>query len=98
MNCERARAASGQLELAPIRTLKPDALRSGLGAALALARRQGTTQFECARPSMISSYTELYGEPARAAIIPAASRFPTNSAWPELARAEAAFSEDLPPI
>ncbi|MDT5326551.1 MAG: hypothetical protein QOF25_3703 [Mycobacterium sp.] len=46
MNCERARAASGQLELAPIRTLKPDALRSGLGAALALARRQGTTLFE----------------------------------------------------
>jgi hypothetical protein len=87
--------ASGQLELAPIRTLKPDACRSGLGAALALARRQGATLSELG--AALDDF-ELHGEPARAAIIHAVSRFPTNSAWPELARAEAAFSEDLPPI
>jgi hypothetical protein len=62
MRCEPARAASDQLELAPIRAFKPDARRTGLGAALALAPRQRATPFELR--AALDDF-ELHGEPAR---------------------------------
>ena len=55
-------------------------------AALALARRQGADLFELR--AAVDDF-ELRGQPARAALIALVSRFPTNSAWPELARAQA---------
>jgi hypothetical protein len=38
----------------------------------------------------------LRGEPARAGLTDAASRIPTNNAWPELALAKAALCGDSP--
>ena len=73
----------------------PDARRADIGAALELARRQGATLFELR--AALDDY-DLRGEPARAALIDAASRIPANSAWPELARAQASLSDDLPRI
>ena len=65
----------------------PDARRADIAAALELARRQGATLFELR--AALDDF-ELRGQPARAALIDAASRIPTNNAWPELARAQAA--------
>ena len=65
----------------------PNARQADLGAALELARRQGATLFELR--AALDDY-DLRGQPARAAVIDAASRIPATSAWPELARARAA--------
>ena len=67
----------------------PDARRADITAALALARRQGATLFELR--AALDDF-ELRGQPARAALVDAASRIPTNNAWPELVRARAALS------
>ena len=64
----------------------PDARRAAIGAVRSLACRQGATLFELR--SALDDF-ELRGQPARAALVDAASRIPTISAWPELARAEA---------
>jgi hypothetical protein len=69
----------------------PDARRADIAAALELARRQGATLFELR--AALDDF-ELRGEPARAALADAASRIPTDSALPELARAEARLLED----
>jgi class 3 adenylate cyclase len=71
----------------------PDARRADLGAALELAHRQGATLFELR--AALDDY-ELRGQPARAALIDASSRIPNNNAWPELARAQAALSDQSP--
>jgi class 3 adenylate cyclase len=68
----------------------PAARRADITAALALARRQGGTFFELR--AALDDF-ELAGEPASAAVADAANRIPANNAWPELARAEAALSE-----
>jgi class 3 adenylate cyclase len=73
----------------------PDARRADLAAALALARRQGATLFELR--AALDDY-DLRGEPARAALIAVVDNFPTNNAWPELARAQASLSEHSPQI
>jgi hypothetical protein len=52
--------------------------------ALELARRQGATFFELR--AAVDDF-DLRGEPARAALVDAASRIPTDSRPPELARA-----------
>ena len=66
-----------------------------LSAALDLARRQGATVFEMR--AALDDY-ELRGEPARADLADAASRIPTDSALPELARAEAAPKSSNPQL
>jgi class 3 adenylate cyclase/tetratricopeptide (TPR) repeat protein len=66
----------------------PDARREDVGGALELARRQGAMLFELR--AALDDF-ELRGEPARAALNDVANRFPTTSAWPELARAHAAL-------
>ena len=68
----------------------PDARRADLGAALALARRQGAMLFELR--AALDDF-ELRGESARAALAEVVSRFPTHGAWPELARAHAGLAE-----
>jgi class 3 adenylate cyclase/tetratricopeptide (TPR) repeat protein len=73
----------------------PDARRADVGAAVELARRQGATLFELR--AALDDY-ELRGQPARAALIDVAGRIPANNAWPELARAQASLSDDLPRI
>jgi hypothetical protein len=73
----------------------PDARQADIGAALELARSQGATLFELR--AALDDY-DLRGQPARAALIDAASRIPANNAWPELARAQASLSDDLPRI
>jgi tetratricopeptide (TPR) repeat protein len=73
----------------------PDARQADITAALALARRQGATVFELR--AALDDF-EFRGEPARAALMHATSRIPTNSAWPELARAQASLSEQSPRI
>ena len=65
----------------------PDARRADIAAALELARRQGATLFELR--AALDDF-ELRGEPARAALVDADRRMPTDSAFPELARVEAA--------
>jgi class 3 adenylate cyclase/tetratricopeptide (TPR) repeat protein len=72
-----------------------DARQEDLAAARALARRQGATLFELR--AALDDY-ELRGDPARAELIDAVSRIPTNNAWPELARAQVALSEHAPQI
>jgi hypothetical protein len=74
-------------------TTRPDARRADIGAALELARRQGANLFEL--HTALDDF-ELRGQPARAALIEAASRMPTNDAWPELAQAN--LSEHSPQI
>jgi hypothetical protein len=64
----------------------PDARRADIGAARSLACHQGATLFELR--AALDDF-ELRGQPARAALVDAASRIPTISAWPEFARAEA---------
>jgi class 3 adenylate cyclase len=73
----------------------PDARRADITAALELARRQGATLFEL-RAALDD--VELRGQPARAALIDAASRIPANNAWPELARARALLQLTDPQI
>ena len=62
----------------------PKAIRADLEAALELARRQGARLFELR--SALDDF-ELRGELARAALLAAVSRMPTDSAMPEMARA-----------
>jgi class 3 adenylate cyclase len=64
----------------------PEASQADIGAALELARRQGAPLFELR--AALDDF-ELRGEPARAELIDAVDRFPADSAFPELARAEA---------
>jgi class 3 adenylate cyclase len=66
----------------------PKAIRADLEAALALARRQGARLFELR--SALDDF-ELPGELARAALVAAVSRMPTDSAMPEMARARSAM-------
>jgi hypothetical protein len=73
----------------------PDARATGFGAAVDLARRQGATLFELR--AALDDF-ELRREPARAALADAASRIPTDSALPELARAEAAPKSSNPQL
>jgi hypothetical protein len=68
----------------------PDARRADITGALALARRQGATLFELR--AALDDF-ELRGEPARGTLVDVASRISTNNTWPELARAQAALSE-----
>jgi class 3 adenylate cyclase len=65
-----------------------DARQADITAALALARRQGATLFELR--AALDDF-ELRGKPASAAVADAANRIPADNAWPELARAQAAF-------
>ena len=72
----------------------PDAHQTDIGAALELARRQGATLFELR--AALDDF-DLRGQPARAALLDAAGRIPTNNAWlPELARAQTGLSEHSP--
>ncbi len=74
----------------------PDARQIDIGAALELARRQGATRFELR--AALDDF-DLRGQPARAALLDAAGRFPGVTRWPELARgAEASLCEDSPRI
>jgi hypothetical protein len=73
----------------------PDARQADITAALELAHRQGATLLELR--AALDDF-ELRGEPARAELIDAVSRIPSNNAWPELARAKAALSEHSPRI
>jgi class 3 adenylate cyclase len=72
-----------------------DTRRADLDAALHLARRQGATLFEL-RAAL--DYLELCGQSARATLADVVSRFPTDSEWPELLRAEAALKGSNPQI
>jgi class 3 adenylate cyclase len=64
----------------------PDARHAGLRAAIELAQTQGAPVFEL---RAAADDFELVGEPARAALVDALSRFPSDQTWPELARARA---------
>jgi class 3 adenylate cyclase/tetratricopeptide (TPR) repeat protein len=64
----------------------PEARAADLAAALELARRQGATLFELR--SALDDF-ELRGELARAALVDVIGRMPSNSVFPELARAKA---------
>ena len=64
----------------------PGAQRAGLRAAIELAQTQGAHIFEL---RAAADDFELVGEPARAALMDAISRFPADQAWPELARVRA---------
>jgi class 3 adenylate cyclase len=68
----------------------PDARQADITAALALARSQGATLFELR--AALDDF-ELRGQPARPALVDAASRIPATSTWPELARAQASLAE-----
>jgi hypothetical protein len=59
---------------------------TGLRAAIELAQTQGAPVFEL---RAAADDFELFGEPARAALVDAISRFPAEQTWPELARARA---------
>jgi hypothetical protein len=62
----------------------PDARHTDLRAAIELAQTQGALIYEL---RAAADDFELIGEPARAALIDALSRFPADQTWPELARA-----------
>ena len=72
-----------------------DARCADLGAALDLARRQGATLFELL--AALDDF-KLRGEPARAALADAVSRFPANSALPKLAQARDAVESFDPQL
>jgi len=76
------------------RSVRRAGARAGGGVALELARRQGATFFELR--AAVDDF-DLRGEPARAALVDAASRIPTDSRPPELARARAALESTTPP-
>jgi hypothetical protein len=73
----------------------PAARQAEINGALELARRRTATLFEL-RAALDD--LELRGETASAAVADAINRIPVNNAWPELARARAALSEDPPRI
>jgi class 3 adenylate cyclase/tetratricopeptide (TPR) repeat protein len=64
----------------------PHTRHTGLRAAVELAQTQGAPVFEL---RAAADDFELLGEPARAALIDALSRFPADQTWPELARVRA---------
>jgi hypothetical protein len=64
----------------------PEARHAGLRSAIELAQTQGVPVYEL---RAAAADFELLGEPARAALVDALSRFPANQTWPELARARA---------
>jgi hypothetical protein len=66
----------------------PDVRQADIGAALELARRQGATLFELR--AALDDF-ELRGQPAREPLVDVIGRMPADSAWPELARAQAAL-------
>jgi class 3 adenylate cyclase/tetratricopeptide (TPR) repeat protein len=68
----------------------PAARQADVSAALALARRQGATLFELR--AALDDF-ELRGQPAHAALADVVSRIPTDSAFPELARAQGALGD-----
>ena len=63
-----------------------DARAEGFRAARQLTRRQDARLFELR--AAIDDFA-LRGEPARAALVDAASRMPATGTWPELVRAQA---------
>jgi aromatic amino acid lyase/sigma-70-like protein len=77
------------------RSVRRAGARAGGGVALELARRQGATFFELR--AAVDDF-DLRGEPARAALVDAASRIPTDSRPPELARARAALESTTPQL
>jgi hypothetical protein len=64
----------------------PDTQHAGLRAAIELAQTQGAPVFEL---RAAADDFEVVGEPARAALVDALGRFPSDQSWPELARARA---------
>jgi tetratricopeptide (TPR) repeat protein len=64
----------------------PGLRHTGLRAAIELAQTQGAPVFEL---RAAADDFELVGEPVRAALVDALSRFPADQSWPELARARA---------
>jgi class 3 adenylate cyclase/tetratricopeptide (TPR) repeat protein len=64
----------------------PQARHAGLRSAIELAQTQGVPVFEL---HAAADDFELVGEPARAALVDALSRFPADQSWPELARVRA---------
>jgi hypothetical protein len=68
----------------------PDRQTAGFAAAAELARRQGAALFELR--ATLDDF-ELRGEPARAALVAAVSRMPTDGAMPEVALARAALDQ-----
>jgi len=68
----------------------PDARTAGFAAAAELARRQGAALFELR--ATLNDF-ELRGQPARAALVAAVSRSPTDGAMPEVALARAALNQ-----
>jgi predicted ATPase len=63
-----------------------DARHRHFRAAIELAQKQGAHFFEL---RSAADDFDLVGEPARAALVDAASRFPLDQTWPELARVRA---------
>jgi hypothetical protein len=68
----------------------PDRQTAGFAAAAELARRPGAALFELR--ATLDDF-ELRGEPARAALVAAVSRMPTDGAMPEVALARAALDQ-----
>jgi hypothetical protein len=73
----------------------PVARQADINAAFKLARRQTATLFELR--AALDDF-DLRGESASAAVADAANRIPANNDWPELERAKAALSEQMPHI
>jgi class 3 adenylate cyclase/tetratricopeptide (TPR) repeat protein len=65
---------------------EPDARRAALAAALELARHQGATLFELR--CLLDSF-DLLGDGDRSELADAVRRFPGDTRWPELVRAQA---------
>ena len=63
----------------------PESTQANVSAAIDLARRQGGTLFEL-RAALDD--VELRGQSSRDGLVDAVSRFPADSGFPELARAE----------
>jgi hypothetical protein len=68
----------------------PGARTAGFAAAAELARRQGAGLFELR--ATLDDF-QLRGQPARAALVAAVSRMPTDGAMPEVALARAALDQ-----
>jgi tetratricopeptide (TPR) repeat protein len=68
----------------------PDTQTAGFAAAAELARRHGAALFELR--ATLDDF-ELRGQPARAALVAAVSRMPTDGAMPEVALARAALDQ-----
>jgi hypothetical protein len=74
---------------------EPVAHQAEINGALELARRQTATLFELR--AALDDF-ELRGEAAAAAVTDAANRITASNPFPELARAKAALSEQMPRI